>query len=134
MVSSAPLSGTIAGQPWTFVAGQTDFFLSKDDDNFFATLFDKPFASPCVELEPAGADHHLILSIPKAVGHYTLSLDLNQTFSYDDATGTPQNDIAISGVLDVTTLTATSLQGGVKMAYDANNSVDGQFVLGVCAQ
>jgi hypothetical protein len=132
-VSSQPLAGTIDGKPWTFVAGQTDHFLSQSGSNFFASLYDQAIDSPCAG-EPPGTTRRLLLSVPMAVGHYALSLDLNQTFSYDDSTGTPQNDIAISGVLDVTTLTASALQGGIKMAYDANNSVDGQFVLGVCAQ
>ena len=133
-VSSQPLAGTIHGKPWTFVAGETDHFLSQSGSNFFASLYDQAIDSPCLGTDPQGTTRRLILNIPMAVGHYALSLDLNQTFSYDDGTGTYQNDIATSGVLDVTTLTATSLQGGIKMAYDAKNSVDGQFELGICAQ
>jgi hypothetical protein len=133
-ISSAPLSGTVGGQPWTFAAGQTDAFLSTNSDTFFANLFDVPVASPCVDLRPAGVVRSLILNIPKAVGHYAISLQLNQTFSYDDGTGTTQNDVATSGALDVTSITDTTLKGGVKMAYGAPNSVDGQFEITICTQ
>jgi hypothetical protein len=127
-VSTATLSGMINSVPWTFVAGQTDSFLSSNSDTFFANLFDMPFADPCNELRPAGVTRSIILNIPKKVGHYSLSLALNQTFSYDP----DQNDIATSGELDVNTLTATSIQGGVKMAFEGKDSVDGQFEIAIC--
>ena len=131
-IATQPLAGMIDGQPWSFVAGKTDAFLSETGDKFFATLFDKPFASsPCDEFEPQDATHSLILNIPKAVGRYALSLSLNQTFSYPKGNST-QNDIATSGTLEVTELTATSLSGGVKMAYGSRDSVEGQFMITVC--
>jgi hypothetical protein len=128
-IANQPLAGKVGGQAWTFVAGQTDAFLS--EMNFFATLFDKPFASPCAELRPQDATHSLILNIPKAIGRYAISLSLNQTFSYPDGSST-QNDIATTGTLEVTELTATSLSGGVKMAYGTKDSVEGQFMITVC--
>jgi hypothetical protein len=131
-VSPQPLSGLIDGQPWTFVAGETNHFLSVD--RFFATLFDQMIDSPCLGGDPTGATRSLILNIPMAVGRYALSLDLNQTFSFKDASGTYQNDAATSGVLEVTTLTATTILGGVKMAFDGRNTVDGQFEIAICAQ
>jgi hypothetical protein len=134
-ISNQPLGGKINGTPWAFVAGQTDAFLSGgSSDTFFANLFDQALTSPCTELQPPDSTRGLILSIPKAVGRYAITLELNQTFSYDDGTGTTQNDIATSGDLEVTELTATSLRGGVKMAFGANDVVDGQFELTICAQ
>ena len=130
-VATQPLAGVIDGQPWTFVAGQTDGFLSETGDEFFATLFDKPFSSPCDQFQPQDATHWLILNIPKAVGRYALSLSLNQTFSYPKGNST-QNDIATSGTIEVTELTATSLSGGVKMAYGSKDSVEGQFMITIC--
>jgi hypothetical protein len=130
-IATQPLAGMIDGQPWTFVAGQTDGFLSETGDEFFATLFDKPFSSPCDQFQPQDATHWLILNIPKAVGRYALSLSLNQTFSYPKGTSI-QNDIATSGTLEVTELTATSLSGGVKMAYGSRDSVEGQFTITIC--
>ena len=119
-------------QPWTFVAGETDHFLSPSGGNFFASLYEQAIDSPCLGANPQGTTRHLILNIPMAVGRYTLGLALNQTFSYDDGTGTYENDIATSGALDVTTLTATPSRRH-EDAYDAKNTVDGQFTIGVCA-
>jgi hypothetical protein len=133
-VSAQPLAGMINGQPWTFVAGQTDAFLSSTGDKYFADLYDAPITTPCSIADPAGSIGHLILNIPKTAGHYPLSLSLNQTFSYQDAKGTYQNDIATSGTLDVTSISATEIVGGVNMAYGTNDSVDGQFTISVCAQ
>ena len=132
-ISNQPLGGKINGTPWAFVAGQTDSLLSGgSSDTFFANLFDQALTSPCVAGQPPDSTRRLILNIPKAVGRYAISPDLNQTFSYDDGTGTVQNDIATSGNLEVTELTATSLTGGVKMAFGSNDVVDGQFELTVC--
>ena len=132
-VSSQPLAGTINGKPWTFVAGQTDAFLSKSSDTYFADLYDQALDTACGS-PPSGANRQLILNIPKTVGHYTLSLNLNQTFSYNDDKGDAQNDIAVSGQLDVTSITATKIQGGVNMAQGSGNSVNGQFEITICDQ
>ena len=133
-VSSQPLAGTIDGQPWTFVAGQTDHFLSKPT-TFFATLYDQPIPTACTAGDPPGAARSLILNIPTKVGEYPLSLALNQTFVYSTGVDNGfQNDIATTGLLEVTSLTATTIQGGVKMAVGATDSVDGQFEISICAQ
>jgi hypothetical protein len=131
-ISNQTLSGKIDGQPWTFVAGETDSSLSQGSDKLFATLFDQPITTACTGFDPPDSDHRLILNIPKAVGTYALSLSLNQTFSYSDASGTSQNDIATSGVLQVTNLTDTTLQGGVRMQFGSNDSVEGMFQITVC--
>jgi hypothetical protein len=131
-ISGAPLTGKIDNQPWTFVAGQTDAFLSSTGDQYFANLFDMPFSAPCAALQPQGATRSIILNLPKTAGHYSLSLQLNQTFSYDDGTGTSQNDIATIGALDVTEISATTIRGGVRMAYGAKDAVDGQFEITIC--
>jgi hypothetical protein len=131
-VANQPLSGMINNQPWTFVSGQTDPSFQLQPDLYSATLFDKQITSTCTDLEPPDADRQLLLNIPKAVGTYTLSIDLNQTFSYTDAQGTPQNDVATSGVLEVTSLTNTTLRGGVRMHFRTADSVEGQFEITVC--
>ena len=133
-ISSQPLSGTIDGQRWTFVAGQTDHFLSKPT-TFFATLYDQPIPAACTPGDPPGATRSLILNIPTKVGQFPLSLAFNQTFVYSSGVNNGfQNDIATVGVLEVTSLTTTTIQGGVKMALGNADSVDGQFEISVCAQ
>jgi hypothetical protein len=130
-ISSQPLAGTINGAPWTFVAGQTDFFLSSNGDHFFATLYDVPITTACSVSDPPGAKNFLILEIPKMTGNYAQG----GTFVYPDpSTGRPYNDISLGGAVEVTAISATEIMGGVKIALDAKNSVDGQFTINVCQQ
>jgi hypothetical protein len=131
-ISSQPLAGKINSKPWAFVAGETDAFLSTE--KFFATLYDRPGDMPCNPLPPRGANEYLMLNIPMAVGHYSLSLALNQTFAYDDASGASQYDITTIGALDVTSITATTIEGGVSMSYGTKDAVAGQFTIDICLQ
>jgi hypothetical protein len=126
----------INGQPWTFMAGQTDHFLSQGKDTFFASLYDQPIpaSSACSPGDPPGTMRLLILNVPMKVGQFPLSLAFNQTFSYFDGVHSFQNDIATSGVLEVSALSATTITGGVKMAFGTKDAVDGQFEISICAQ
>jgi hypothetical protein len=129
-VSSQPLAGMIGGQPWTFVAGETDFFLSSQDTNYFTSLYDVAATPSCTPGGPSTAKNQIILEIPKMPGHYSQG----GTFVYPDSMGRPYNDITLSGTLEVTSISATEIVGGVKMAIDSKNSVDGQFTVSICAQ
>ena len=125
-ISSQVLSGKIGGQPWTFATGETDSYLStasKYAVNAYAETF-----TPCTGYVSTTADT-LYLNFPAAVGHYAVSVELNQTF-YVAATN--DNLVATSGEIDITDLTATTITGGASFAFDANNSVNGQFVATIC--
>src|SRR4051812_35732212 len=76
-IDAAPLTGTVGGKAWTFQAGHTDAFLSEGEDTFFATMFPSTFTT-CGFSEPSG--DHLIVSLPKVVGDYPMSLSRNMTF------------------------------------------------------
>ncbi|HEY4178298.1 MAG TPA: hypothetical protein VGM90_15730 [Kofleriaceae bacterium] len=129
-VSPDPLAGMINGQPFTFVGGETNPFLSEGDDNFFSDLYGETYTA-CGFSHPSGP--HLIASIPMTPGEYTLSLDLNMTFTYNDGS-TVQNLIATRGRLVVDEVTSTTVTGGLHGIYNGDNEVDGQFSLTVCTQ
>jgi hypothetical protein len=136
-IASQPLSGKIDGVPWTFLVGETDAFLSSSDPTFFTNLYDTPLDVPCVGGIPSASERALIINIPKAVGSYTLSFTtggLTATFTYkqNDPNNDYQNDIATSGRLDVTALTATTLTGDARITFDADNFVEGQFQVAIC--
>jgi len=124
------LSGQVNGMPWSFVAGETDAFLSTD--HFFTNLYDMPFASRCAGRQPADTTRGVILQIPKLVGEYPLSLNLNATFFFDDGTGTYKNKVALQGRIDVKVLSSNELQGAARVYYDAANNVEGQFTVDIC--
>jgi hypothetical protein len=131
-ISTKPLAGTVNGQPWMFVDGETDFFLSSNPgDHFFAILYDTPVVASCTVADPPLSKGHLILEIPKMPGVYARG----GTFVFPDpTTGRDDNDIATTGTLEVTSVSSTQITGGVKMSFDAKNTVDGQFTISVCQQ
>ena len=124
-VDSTPVAGMVGGQTWTFAAGHTDAFLSEGEDTFFATLFPTQFTT-CGFSEPSG--NHLIVSIPKVVGDYPMSLSRNMTFVVGN-----DNKIAIDGHIVVTEVTATKLKGGIVAKFDDQNEINGTFEIPICA-
>jgi uncharacterized lipoprotein YajG len=116
---STPVAGMI-------VAGDTDAFLSKDQDTFFATLYPAQFTT-CGFSQPSG--DHLIVSIPKVVGDYPMSLSRNMTFVVGN-----DNKIAIDGHIVVTEVTATKIKGGIVSKFDSQNEVNGSFEIPICAE
>jgi hypothetical protein len=120
-ISSQPLSGKIGGQPWTFITGETDSF-QLTANQYSVDAYAENF-TPCTGDASLTADA-LFLNFPMAVGSYAVTLQLNQTF-YIAATS--DNLIATSGEIEITDINATTITGRAKFAYDANNSVDGQF-------
>ena len=63
-------------------------------------------------------------------------MDVTDPSSISDAftrIGGPDIVIANAGTGTEAELTATSLSGGVKMAYGTQDSVEGQFMITICA-
>ncbi|NVB81237.1 MAG: hypothetical protein HOV81_22770 [Kofleriaceae bacterium] len=123
-IESTPLAGKVGGADWTFVAGDTDAFLSEGDDTFFTSLYPATFTA-CGFSGPSG--DHLIVGIPKAVGEYPMSLSRNMTFVVGD-----QNLIGINGKIRVDEVTDTKLKGGLVGSYDGDNQVSGTFEVTIC--
>src|SRR3569833_2386478 len=113
-VSSETLAGSINGEPFTFVAGETNAFLSEGDDSFFSDLYGAPYTA-CGFSQPMGS--HVIASVPKQPGDYTLSLQRNMTFTYTDGNGEIQNLIGTRGRLIVDEVTTTSVSGRLHGIY-----------------
>jgi len=124
-ISSQALSGKLGGQPWTLVTGVTNSFLS--GSRYWVDAYAESF-TPCTGSASSNADE-IIMNLPMAVGTYPLSINLNQTF-YIAATS--DNLVATSGEIDITDISATTITGGAKFAFNADNSVDGQFQVTIC--
>jgi hypothetical protein len=119
------LAGTVGGQPWTFVAGHTNDFLSEGEPDFFAELYPATF-TPCGFSTPPG--DHLIVAVPKAPGDYEISTTLNLTF----VVGGSENLVTFDGRIVVDEVTATLVRGGLHGDFDGDNVVSGRFELTVC--
>jgi len=124
-VSSAPLAGKLGGKAWTFGTGESNSFLS-DDKTYWVDAYAGTFA-PCTQSAPFDGDR-LILNLPRTTGTHHLSLDLTQTFYV----GGGNNLVATSGTIVIDSITETTISGGARFAYNADNSVDGQFTATIC--
>lgn len=129
-IASSSLAGKIGGQPWSFVAGQTDAFLS-DDEQFWADLYADPLSSAC-QSTSSSDKHHVILSVPTKPGDYELNLSLNATFVIEGAQ--TDNLLATRGRLVVDEVTASSIRGKTHIVLDAGNEIDGSFTLTRCPE
>ncbi len=125
-ISSQPLSGKIGGQPWTLATAASNSTLSTADQ-FWVDAYSETF-TPCSGSASLSADE-IILTLPKTVGSYNLSINLNETFYI---ASTSDNFVATSGELVISEVTATTISGGANFAYNADNSVDGQFQATIC--
>jgi hypothetical protein len=126
VISTQPLAGKIGGQPWTFMTGETDSSLSTASE-YWVDAYAESF-TPCTGSSSTGGNR-IIMSLPMTIGNYPLSLQFNQTFYI--AAGN-DNLAATSGEIDITDISATTITGGAKFAYNADNSVDGQFAVSIC--
>lgn len=124
-ISSQPLSGKIGGQPWTLVTAETNS-VPLSPTQYSVNAYSESF-TPCSGTA-SGTTDSLILNFPMAVGTYAVTLNLNQTFYIPPS----DNLIATSGTIVISEVTATTISGGANFAYNADNSVDGQFQATIC--
>jgi hypothetical protein len=126
-IASTTLAGTIGGQPWSFVSGETDAFLSSGSTDFFTTLYMES-VDVCTGAGFSVTSNQIIAEIPMAIGDYTKSV------TFVVGPGTTNDNLITSGHVVVNQVTATSVSGGLYARFDANNIVNGQFTATVCAQ
>jgi hypothetical protein len=125
-IVDTPLAGTVGGQSWTFVAGDTDAFLSEGEDDYFTSLYGETI-SACGFAQTG--TNHLILRVPMVPGEYPFSLSgHNMTF----AIAPSDNLVTLDGKVVVDAVTATSVTGGIYGRYDSANEVNGRFTATIC--
>jgi hypothetical protein len=128
-IADEPLSGTIGGESWTFVEGETNFFLSEGQDDWFAELYAEDY-EPCGFGAPQDGNS-LIVAIPMELGEFELSSSLSMTFVVDTDDGI-DNLVSFDGVVRVDSFDGTTLVGGLAAAFDDDNEVSGTFELSIC--
>lgn len=126
-IGTETLAGSVGGQAWTFVAGETNAFLSEGEDDFFAEFYPEAYTA-CGFSTPSG--NHLIVSVPKSPGEYQMGTQRNMTFVVGDS----DNLISFDGAIIVEEVTATSVKGGLVGEFDGDNVVNGRFELTICAE
>jgi hypothetical protein len=126
-IDDGPLSGTFAGQDWTFVNGWSDDFLS-DDESLFVSLYDVE-SMECGF--PTNVDREILLDVPRKTGEYKLSFGQNVTFAYGDS----QNNVATTGLMQVEEVTDTEVSVGLYVIFggDSDFELSGHFTATICA-
>jgi hypothetical protein len=127
-ISDTTLSGQIGGQSWTFVQGESDAFMS-DEDGYFVELFPDSYTACDPFSQPDGVNT-ILLSLPKQVGEYSLSLQQSITFVEPPA----DNTIATRGLLEVEAINADTIEAGLYAVYGDGYQVDGRFTVDICPE
>jgi hypothetical protein len=126
-ISSQQLTGRIGGQAWSLGTAQSDSFLSTSDQ-FWVDMYAETIAACDSSARPSGSNS-LIANLPKTAGSYDMSLALNATFFISSSN---DNLVATTGRIQIDSVTATTITGGMNVTYNADNSLDGQFQATIC--
>lgn len=121
------LTGVVGGQSWTFVAGETDAFLSNGSQNFFALFYASDYLA-CASSPPPGSS--LIVAVPKQPGDYDFTSNRNMTF----VVGAGDNLVTFEGRVIVDSVDGATVRGALAGSYDGDNDVNGTFELSICSQ
>jgi hypothetical protein len=125
-ILDTPLAGMVAGQPWTFVAGDTDAYLSEGEPDYFTSLYAETFTA--CSFSPASSNH-LIVQLPRVPGEYPFSINGgNMTF----AIAPSDNLVTFNGKIVIDEVTATTVTGGLYGRYNTANEVNGRFTATIC--
>lgn len=131
-VASTPLTGKVAGVPWTpksAVASARRAF-SDDKSERWIDLGVGDF--DCSDFIP---DAEIIGTLPWKTGEYALGLQRNLTFVVHEADGGIINKVATNGRVEF--IEATGPDAGpsivrIRARFDAENEVEGQVAISVC--
>jgi hypothetical protein len=115
-ISSQPLAGKVGGQAWTFTTGETTEVLSTNGQ-LWVDLYADSFDACVVHRAPSSANV-VTMMMPRTPGSYDVSLTMN--------------DVATSGRLVVDSVSATTITGGLNIAHNGDNAVNGQFQATIC--
>lgn len=126
-ITDQNLSGKIGGQAWSLGTAQSDSFLSTSD-RYWVEMYAETF-TVCNSSEAPTGSNRLIVSLPKTTGSYDVSLKLNATFFISSSN---DNLVATTGRIQIDSITASTVTGGLNITYNADNSLDGQFQATTC--
>ncbi len=128
-ITEQPLQGKVGGADWSFVFGETNFFLS--DENDYVVALHGSAGAACGVSGLTG--NKLLLSFPTSPGDYDLSYQRSMTFVVYEEDGI-DNLAATDGRIIIDEITATTITGGVYGTFDGDNVIDGNFTATICTE
>jgi hypothetical protein len=119
IIASSPASGTIAGTPFTLGTR----FMNVSSGDLYVDLLPEA-AADCTLDETDGRYPFIIFFVPPVAGRYELDFG-TQTVTFVDA---PSNNLIVSaGVIQIDSVTADSVSGGLHV-FDAEfGEINGRF-------
>lgn len=120
-----PLAGKIGGQAWSLGTGETDSFLS-NSTSFYVEMYSDTFTACSGS---STQQNYVFASFPLAAGDYPLNA---QDFTANFSLGGTQTPAATSGHLVISSVTSTTITGGINVSADSDNAIDGQFTVTIC--
>lgn len=126
-IQSGPVNGQFFETPWTFNQGIARIRTVGGAKTYLIDLWEETFANPC---DPFNAPaRSLLFILPSTVGSYDLNNNRTVTFS-----GNGSNLVATEGKYRLTTANEAeaSIIGGIKVIFDAGNTVNGSFEVSLC--
>lgn len=126
------VSGEIEGDSWTYADGYVEESEFDGEEVLDITLTLEQDGSVC-DIFTEG--DRVFFFVPKAVGVYKLSFDLNsfdgQTVTLFDEEET-LNTIATEGAIEILSISETEVTGRIDARSDGNNHVNGNFTVSFC--
>ena len=124
------LQGQIEGEAWVFSSGiaEVSFF---DETDLSFELSSETFEDPCTEFILDG--QRLLFDVPATVGVYELSFTENGHTVTLYNPDTNLNSIAVSGAVEILTITETEVTGRIDARTDSETFANGNFTVPFCA-
>jgi hypothetical protein len=129
-IKDQTLTGKVNNKSFTFVEGT--FEDGFDAGTIKVTLFAVDAVDAC---SPTGSENDLMVffTIPEAVGEYPLKLGSeSQTITLYDKLDGNLNIIATEGLIEIESLDATTLEGGIAIGETFDSKVNGKFTVTKC--
>ena len=124
------LQGQIEGETWVFSSGIAEVSFFEETDLSFE-LSSETFEDPCAEFILDG--QKLLFDIPAVVGVYELSFSENGHTVTLYNPDTNLNSIAVSGAVEILTITETEVTGRIDARADSETFANGNFTVPYCA-
>ena len=132
---SESVTGLFNGKPWSILSG-TATPNRFDPSEVQITLSDTFYELPCQNFSIG--KRLLITRVPLEGPSLTQFGQGNPmktaTFSFEDGTDGWMNLIAVEGKIQITSITETTVTGSIKAQFDTNHSINGTFVIPLCAR
>jgi len=122
--------GKVASTDWEFGGGKAQARLQFNDYQLtLMSTAENASRDPCAVVTPNNG--YLTMTVPPALGNYSVSADANGVRFFDGNNATTFFT-ATSGFIQVTAVTSFDIEGFLQANFDDDNTVEGYFLAAIC--